>query len=60
MRILSSGIIFLVLFAAAACNKKPETQLDKLKAERDSLQTKRIVLDDKIFALDDQIAELDS
>lgn len=60
MRILSTGIIFLVLFAAAACNKKQETKLDKLIQERDSLKTVRTTIDDKIFELDDQIAELDS
>lgn len=60
MRIITPGIILLALFAAAACTKKSESHLDKLKAERDSLQTQRAILDDKIFELDDQIAELDS
>lgn len=60
MRNISSGLVLLVLFAAAACTEKPDTKLDALKLQRDSLQTQRADLDDQIFALDDQISALDS
>ena len=52
--------MLIVVLTATSCGQKPESDLDRLIAQRDSLREVRTKIDDRIFELDDRISELDS